>query len=153
MNAYCVVQMRPGWAAWMFVRRNEEMERGTLNSNETDMALTNVRGMLSQISKRKGHKVAKFLEGVNQLCRTLEIIAQINECKASSHKLQLKPFGQLLLKEYERKIQEELSGRYEKVFVTQVKNYVYAKIRLATRMCQSCISYRPKNLFPLIVEC
>lgn len=117
------------------------MERGTTGSTESNVALMYLKDAMKDMSKEDVSRTMRLLMGVNRICRSLEIIAQINDCKASSDKLALKPFCQILLKEYKGKIEREYSKGHRARLVGHLKTYVFSKIRFATRMC------RPKLYF------
>lgn len=117
------------------------MERGTTGSSESNAALKHLMDAMKNMSKEDASRTMRLLVGVNQICRSLEIIAQINDCKASSEKLALKPFCRVLLKEYEHKIAKEYSGDRHIRIVGHLKTYVFSKIRFATRMRRPKLFY------------
>lgn len=112
------------------------MERGTTGSAESNVALMYLMDAMQDMSKEDVSRTMRLLVGVNQICRSLEIIAQINDCKASSEKLALKPFCRILLKEYKGAIEREYSKGRRARIIGHLKVYVFSKIRYATRMCR-----------------
>ena len=128
------------------------MERGTPGSAGTNESLAYIKDALTRMPQKDACRISRLLVEVNQLCRPMEIISQINECKASSHRLPLHLFCRILLKEYKGKIAKEFSIRQDEFLAEHFKNYVFSKIRLATRMCKPRISDKPYNVFPLMVE-
>ena len=104
-------------------------------SKSTDMKaeLEQILELSRNLTPVKGRRVLRLLNEAGQVCDALEIVSQINECKATVRFTPLSIFCQAMVNEFEYRIMKAFPWSKDRVLANRLKFFIFMKIRFATR--------------------